>query len=50
MKFVTVFRMYASGGWGGGERRCLGPRNDVVTTCKAVTLQLYWFSDYILHL
>ena len=26
------------GGGGGGERRGLGPRNDVLTTCKAVTL------------
>ena len=25
-------------GGGGGERRGLGPRNDVLTTCKAVTL------------
>ena len=24
------------GGGGGGERRGLGPRNDVLTTCKAV--------------
>ena len=24
------------GGWGGGKRRGLGPRNDVLTTCKAV--------------
>ena len=24
--------------WGGGERRELGPRNDVLTTCKTVTL------------
>ena len=30
-----------SGGWGvgGGKRRGLGPRNDVLTTCKAVTLR-----------
>ena len=27
------------GGGGGGERRGLGPRNDVLTTCKAVTLR-----------
>ena len=27
------------GGRGGGVRRGLGPRNDVVTTCKAVTLR-----------
>ena len=26
-------------GGGGGERRGLGPRNDVLTTCKAVTLR-----------
>ena len=25
------------GGGGGGERRGLGPGNDVLTTCKAVT-------------
>ena len=25
-----------SQGWGGGKRRGLGPRNDVLTTCKAV--------------
>ena len=24
---------------GGGKRRSLGPRNDVLTTCKAVTLR-----------
>ena len=24
---------------GGGERRGLGPRNDVLTTCKAVNLR-----------
>ena len=24
---------------GGGKRRGLGPRNDVLTTCKAVTLR-----------
>ena len=27
------------GGGGGGERRGLGPRNDVLTTCKAITLR-----------
>ena len=27
------------GGGGGGKRRGLGPRNDVFTTCKAVTLR-----------
>ena len=27
------------GGGGGGKRRGLGPRNDVLTTCKAVTLR-----------
>ena len=27
------------GGGGGGGRRGLGPRNDVLTTCKAVTLR-----------
>ena len=27
------------GGGGGGERKGLGPRNDVHTTCKAVTLR-----------
>ena len=27
------------GGGGGGERLCLGPRSDVYTTCKLVTLQ-----------
>ena len=27
------------GGGGGGERRGLGPRNDDLTTCKAVTLR-----------
>ena len=27
------------GGGGGWERRGLGPRNDVLTTCKAVTLR-----------
>ena len=26
-------------GGGGGKRRGLGPRNDVLTTCKAVTLR-----------
>ena len=26
-----------AGGGGGGKRRVLGPRNDVLTTCKAVT-------------
>ena len=26
-----------AGGGGGGKRRGLGPRNDVLTTCKAVT-------------
>ena len=25
---------------GGGERRGLGPRDDVLTTCKAVTLRV----------
>ena len=25
-------------GWGEGKKRGLGPRNDVLTTCKAVTL------------
>ena len=30
-----VFYMYIGGG--GGKRRGLGPRNDVLTTCKAVT-------------
>ena len=29
----------SQGGGGGGERRDLGPRNDVLTTCKAVTLR-----------
>ena len=27
------------GDGGGGKRRGLGPRNDVLTTCKAVTLR-----------
>ena len=27
------------GGGGGVERRGLGPRNNVLTTCKAVTLR-----------
>ena len=27
------------GGGGGGKRRGLGPRNDVLTTCKAITLR-----------
>ena len=26
-----------AGGGGGGKRRGLGPRNDVLTTCKVVT-------------
>ena len=26
-------------GGGGGKRRGLGPRNDVLTTCKAITLR-----------
>ena len=26
------------GGGGGGKKRGLGPRNNVLTTCKAVTL------------
>ena len=29
-------RALTSGGGGGGKRRGLGPRNDVLTTCKAV--------------
>ena len=29
----------SGGGGGGGKRRGLGPRNDVLTTCKAVTPQ-----------
>ena len=31
----------ARGGGGGGKRRGLGPRNDVLTTCKAVQ-NPYW--------
>ena len=33
---LTVTLTGAAGG-GGGERRGLGPRDDVLTTCKAVT-------------
>ena len=36
---TSVYREVSGRGWGGrGERRGLGPRNDVLTTCKAVTL------------
>ena len=35
---LLFIERYQGGGGGGGERRGLGPRNDVLTTCKAVTL------------
>ena len=39
-KRITVFpksrMVYRRGVGGGGKRRGLGPRNDVLTTCKAV--------------
>ena len=40
-KFWVLFQLCIKGGvatgWGGGgKRRGLGPRNDVLTTCKAV--------------
>ena len=35
---TTVHVQSEGGGGGGGKRRGLGPRNDVLTTCKAVTL------------
>ena len=31
--------LYSTQAGGGGKRRGLGPRNDVLTTCKAVTLR-----------
>ena len=31
--------LFVPEGDGGGKRRGLGPRNDVLTTCKAVTLR-----------
>ena len=34
---ITQGRAGGAGGWGEGKRRGLGPRNDVLTTCKAVT-------------
>ena len=42
-KLLLFLLWYAStrgvgGGGGGGKRRGLGPRNNVLTTCKAVTL------------
>ena len=41
-KFQCLFESARGGGGGGGgvgKRRGLGPRNDVLTTCKAVTLR-----------
>ena len=37
LRFLFKPKVYSSGGGGGrGKRRGLGPRNDVLTTCKAV--------------
>ena len=36
-RFVGNKKMLKTGG--GGKRRDLGPRNDVLTTCKAITLR-----------
>ena len=36
--FVAIRNNVATRGGGGGKRRGLGPRNDVLTTCKAITL------------
>ena len=35
-KRVKVRKFFRAGGGGGGKRRGLGPRNEVLTTCKAV--------------
>ena len=40
---VSLLRVCPGQG-GGGKRRGLGPRNDVLTTCKAVT-QRGWSAD-----
>ena len=36
--FISYLQV-GGGGGGGGKRRGLGPRNDVLSTCKAVTLR-----------
>ena len=36
---TTAKHVYTHTGGGGGERRGQGPRNDVLTTCTAVTLR-----------
>ena len=38
------------GGGGGGERKGLGPRNDVLTTCKALFLVSGVFVRTLLNL
>ena len=38
MTFAKLLFIGRYQGGGGGKRRGLGPRNDVLTTCKAVTL------------
>ena len=39
MWFIKSISLKQGGGGGGGKRRGLGPRNDVLTTCKAITLR-----------
>ena len=36
---ITKCLSRGGGGGGGGKRQGLGPRNDVLTTCKAITLR-----------
>ena len=36
LQYFVLFSFEGGGGGGGGKRRGLGPRNDVLTTCKAV--------------
>ena len=37
LRKTNALAVIGAGGWGGGgERRGLGPRNDALTTCKAV--------------
>ena len=39
MKPQTLVETWGVGGGVGGKRQGLGPRNDVLTTCKVVTVR-----------